>query len=134
VTRGSCLCGAIRYEIDGPFGEMHHCHCSMCRKGHGAAFSTFARVSRASLRFLSGAEQLRRFRSSPPVQRSFCGGCGSSLLFEVDALPEVVWVAAGTLDDDPVMRPQAHIFVDSKAPWDCIVDGLPQFPGYPPEE
>ena len=132
MTRGSCLCGAIRYEISGPFDEMHHCHCSMCRKAHGAAFSTFARVSRASLRFLAGTEQLRHFRSSPPVQRSFCGGCGSSLLFQFDALPEVVWVAAGTLDDDPAMRPQAHIYVASKAPWFEITDDLPQHAEAPP--
>jgi hypothetical protein len=134
MATGSCLCGAIRYEIGGPFEEMHHCHCAQCRKAHGAAFATFGRTSRGNLRFLSGGEKLRHFRSSPPVQRSFCGDCGSSLLFQFDPLPDLVWVAAGTLDDDPVMRPQAHIFVGSKAPWDTILDGLPQFPEYPPEE
>jgi len=131
---GSCLCGAIRYQLAAPLEEMHHCHCSRCRKAHGAAFSTFARTTRAGLRFRSGAEKLRHFRSSPPVRRSFCGDCGSSLFFQFDALPEAVWVAVGSMDDDPGMKAQAHIFVGSKAPWYAIEDALPQFTEYPPEE
>jgi hypothetical protein len=134
MNRGSCLCGAVRYEVADAFEEMHHCHCSKCRKAHGAAFSTFARTSKDRLRLLSGDQHLQRFRSSPPVQRSFCGQCGSSLLFEFDALPEAIWVAVGTLDGDPELRPQAHIFVGSKAPWHDITDELPQFKEYPPQE
>jgi hypothetical protein len=132
--RGSCLCGAVRYEVAGPFEEVHHCHCSRCRKAHGAAFSTFGRTTKGGLRFLSGEEKVRPFRSSPPVERSFCAECGSNLLFRFDPLPDAVWVAVGTLDDEPSMRPQAHIFVGSKAPWHAITDELPQFPEYPPEE
>jgi hypothetical protein len=134
MVRGSCLCGAVRYEIAEPFEEMHHCHCSRCRKAHGAAFATFARTKRASLRFLAGEEKLRHFRSSPAVQRSFCGSCGSNLLGQFDALPQAVWVAVGSLDDDPGMHPQAHIFVGSKASWHTITDELPQFLEYPPED
>ena len=134
LIRGSCLCGAVRYEVAEPFEEMHHCHCSRCRKAHGAAFSTFARTSKANLRFLSGEEKVRHFRSSPPVQRSFCGDCGSNLLFRFDPLPEAVWIAVGSLDEDPGLRPEAHIFVQSKAPWHVISDDLPQVPEYPPEE
>jgi hypothetical protein len=124
----------VQYEIAAPFEEMHHCHCSRCRKAHGAAFSTFARASTASVRFLAGEPKVRHFRSSPAVQRSFCSECGSNLLFRFDPLPDAIWVAVGTLDDDPVMRPQAHIFVGSKASWHGILDELPQFPEYPPEE
>jgi hypothetical protein len=133
MNSGSCLCGAVRFQVTAPFEEMHHCHCSMCRRSHGAAFATFARTTRDSLHLLSVEGQLTRFRSSPAVQRSFCGRCGSSLLFEFDGLPDAVWVAVGTLDGDPQMRPQAHIFVGSKAPWHAIADELPQFEEYPPE-
>jgi len=131
---GSCLCGAVRYEVGAPFEEMHHCHCSRCRKAHGAAFSTFARTKKAGLRFIAGEGKLRHFRSSPPVERSFCGDCGSNLLFRFDGLPDAVWVAVASLDGDPGLAPQAHIFVGSKAPWCTIADELPQFADYPPEE
>jgi hypothetical protein len=67
------------------------------------------------------------------VERTFCGDCGSSLLFRFDGLPDAVWVAAGTLDDDPGIRPDAHIFVASKACWYEIADALPQHAGYPPQ-
>ena len=131
MIRGSCLCGGVRYEISGALEEMHHCHCSRCRKAHGAAFSTFARANRSSVRFVSGESKLRHFRSSEHVRRSFCGECGSNLLFSFDSLPDAIWVSVGTLDDDPGMRPEAHIFVASGATWHAITDALPQFDGYP---
>src|SRR6185295_11878367 len=134
MLRGSCLCGSVRYEVDGPVHDMHHCHCSMCRKAHGAAFSTFARTGAAAVRVVTGEEHLREFRSSSVVRRSFCATCGSSLFFRFDPLPDLVWVAVGTLDDDPGLRPQAHIFVGSRAAWHAIADVLPQFPEYPPQE
>ena len=129
---GGCLCGAIRWEIDGDFDEMSHCHCSACRKSHGTAFSTYGRAAKQSFRFSQGEERLRRYRSSPPVERCFCSICGSNLLFLFDGLPEVVWVTVGSCDGDPVRRPQAHIFVGSKAGWFDITDALPQYPEYPP--
>jgi hypothetical protein len=132
MIRGSCLCGAIRYEI-GALEEMHHCHCARCRKAHGAAFSTFARAASAGLT-MSGEEQLRRYRSSEQVERAFCGVCGSHLFFRFDGLPDAVWVAVATFDDEPALAPQAHIFVGSKASWHAILDDLPQFAEYPPQE
>ncbi len=133
MIRGSCLCGGVRYEIASALEELHHCHCSQCRKGHGAAFSTYGQAPADALRITSGEAQIHRFRSSPPVERSFCGACGSSLFFRFDALPHAVWIAAGTFDDDPGMRPGAHIFVGSKAPWHELTDTVPRFDGFPPE-
>lgn len=131
MLHGSCLCGAVRYEIAGPLHEMHHCHCSRCGKAHGAAFSTFARLAAADFRFTAGAERVRRHRSSPPVARSFCADCGARLTFAFDGMPEALWVAVGTLDDDPGIRPSSHIFAASRAPWHAIADDLPQWPEYP---
>lgn len=130
---GSCLCGAVRYRVTAPLEEMHHCHCSRCRKAHGAAFSTFARTAAAGLELDDRAGALAHFQSSPPVQRDFCRTCGSSLFFRFAPLPEAIWVAVGTLDGDPGMRPQAHIFAASRASWCPIADGLPRFDEYPPD-
>ena len=129
---GACLCGAIRYQIRGPIEGIDYCHCSMCRRSQGSAFSTYGRVPRPALRIVSGADRMKDFRSSEEVTRSFCSECGSSLLFHHAAAPQFSFIAVGTLDDDPGSRPEAHIFVGSKASWYEISDGLPQHDGYPP--
>ena len=132
MLHGGCVCGAVRYEIEGLLRHISHCHCSLCRKFHGAAFGTYASLSTKRFRLVSGADALRDYRSSDHGVRRFCGTCGSSLLWTYDTRPEVVAVALGTLDDDPGGRPEAHIFVGSKAPWIEITDGLPQHETRPP--
>jgi hypothetical protein len=109
---------------------MHHCHCSMCRRQHGAAFSTFGAVVAERFRWASGEERLRHYQG-PHVRRTFCGTCGSTLAAVDHRWPELVWIAAGTLDKDPGARPLYHIHVDSKAPWFEIHDPLPQYPTTP---
>ncbi len=130
MIRGSCLCGAVAYEVEPVFDEIHHCHCTHCRKSHGAAHSTYAAARRAGFRITSGAERVRTYRSSPVASRTFCGDCGSNLQFLHDSFPDTVWFTLGTLDDDPGARPQAHIFVRSRAPWHAITDQLPQHDGH----
>ncbi len=134
MLRGGCLCGAIRYEIDGALGAMTHCHCAMCRKAHGAAFATYASVLLRDFRFDRGEDQRERYRSSPEVDRAFCKRCGSNLLFLYRPDPERVEVAVGTLDGDPGRRPEAHIFTASKAPWFELRDDLPQHSGDLPND
>ena len=126
TLRGSCLCGAVRFEIRGPRGAMSHCHCAMCRKAHGAAFGTYSRVQRSDFVLLSGETGIRAYRSSPTVTRTFCGTCGSTLQWITDDRPDALDIAIGTLDDDPGVRPSLHIFTASKAPWFEITDALPQ--------
>jgi hypothetical protein len=99
----------------------------MCRKQHGAAFATYAPVRRERFRLVSGADAITRFASSSTVTREFCSRCGSSLFWSSSERPDVVSIALGTLDDDPVGRPEAHIFVGSRAPWVTIEDDLPQW-------
>ena len=132
MLRGGCLCGGIRYEIVGPVGEALYCHCSMCRKSHGAAFSTFARLTAGDFRIVAGEDQVRSYRSSAPIERTFCATCGARLTVRFDGMPDTVWVSLATFDEDPGVRPGAHMFVGSKAAWDEISDGLPQFPTYGP--
>jgi hypothetical protein len=130
AVRGSCLCRDVAFQVDTPFETMVHCHCSMCRKAHGAAFATGVATAAKGLRWSGGTGAIRRRESSPGTVRAFCGRCGSCV---PDPLAEErVFVPAGLLDDDPGLRPEAHIFVGSKAPWHEIADDLPRFDAYPP--
>ena len=131
MPTGSCLCGAVRFEVRGAIGPVDHCHCSMCRRSHGAPFSTFGRVRRDELQLTAGADQLTRYASSEGVFRSFCARCGSRLFFRHAALPEHEFVSIGSLDEETGLEPEAHIFAASKASWSRIQDDLPQHDGYP---
>jgi hypothetical protein len=126
MIRGSCLCGDVRFEIRGKLSDASHCHCSMCRKAHGAAFGTYAAAKAAEFRIVSGSERIKRFQSSPGIVRTFCARCGSTLHGLSESNPSIVDVVLGVLDDDPGVRPTMHIFVGSKAPWHDIHDNLPQ--------
>ena len=128
MVTGSCLCRAVRFEVRGAFGRASHCHCSMCRKAHGAAFGSYAAVRVENFRIVSGEELILRYKSSRGVERTFCSRCGSRLQFISEKQPGIVDIALGVLDDDPGIRVPHHIFVASKAPWFEITDGLPQFP------
>lgn len=129
MVHASCLCGAVRWELDEPFGLLSHCHCSRCRKAHGAGFATYVEVPAERLR-LHGAEAVANFESSPGFWRAFCRHCGSV----VPAAPfqGLVFSPVGPFDDPPPPGPRAHIFVGSKAPWVEIEDDLPRHLAYPP--
>ncbi len=132
MLHGSCLCGGIRYEINGKLADALNCHCSMCRKAQGAAFRSRARVRTADFRLISGEELLTFYQSSPGTHRGFCRACGSPIVSKFDADPSVLGLPLGALDDDPGLRPRLHVYVASKAPWFTITDDLPQFAERPP--
>ncbi len=131
MVRGRCLCGAVAYESSGAPDWMAHCHCSICRKTYGGRCSTALRAPRSGFRWLRGEDEARGYESSPGNVRSFCPTCGSVVPGAPPQAP-AVFLPAGCLQDDPGVRPIAHIFVGSKAPWYDIRDGLPQFEEYPP--
>jgi len=129
VISGSCLCGAIRYEISSEPLWAHNCHCRRCRKIRGSAFASNLFVRIESLRYTRGEERLRSYKL-PEAERfthTFCSDCGSSLPFRNEARGLAV-VPMGSLDDDPKLAPAAHIFVGSMAPWFAITDSLPRHP------
>lgn len=129
--KGSCLCGVVSYEISGSFKVMGHCHCAKCRKANGAAFATWGLIDPDQFRWTSGEDCVQAYESSPGRQRCFCRNCGSQLVaMHGGVVGEIV---IGTLDDDPGVRPQEHIFVGSKAPWYEILDALPRHSEWPPE-
>ncbi|MEM8646734.1 MAG: GFA family protein [Pseudomonadota bacterium] len=131
ALNGSCLCGHIRYRISGPLHGVLNCHCSMCRKAHGAAFRTRAAVKTEDFEWLAGKNLLTRYESSLGEHRSFCSKCGSNLVTFFDNNPDWLGFPLGTLDDDPGVAPEFHVFVGSKAPWHEITDDLPQWEDVP---
>jgi hypothetical protein len=127
MHKGSCLCGAVSYEITADIKTMTHCHCSMCRKAHGAAFGSYCTFPKDGLRFTAGQDMIARFESSPGIYRTFCRQCGATLQWLDEARhPERTSIAAGTLDTPLPPVPQKHIYTASKASWYAISDGLPQ--------
>jgi len=127
MHQGSCLCAAVRYVIDADIDRITHCHCSMCRKAHGAAFGSYGSVPRRSFRFTQGTDSVAAYHSSSSVTRTFCRHCGSTLQWYSDGLhPEWMGIALGTLDTSLEQPKQKHIFAGSKASWYRINDGLPQ--------
>jgi hypothetical protein len=124
---GGCLCGEVRWRSEGGFELTSHCHCSRCRKAHGTAYGTYGAAQDAGFR-MEGKPV--RFESSPRFIRCFCPRCGS--VTPGDAAEGQRFVPLGGVDGDPGVRPLAHIFVASKAPWFELTDGLPRFDAYPP--
>jgi hypothetical protein len=113
--KGSCLCKAVAYEIDSIDMPITHCHCHTCRKTHAAAFASTAGVKREHFRWLHGLDKLASFESSPGKLRHFCSVCGSHLIAERSHQAHVI-VRIATLDDDPGVTPDAHIWLSQQAP------------------
>ena len=130
AIRGSCLCGVVSYEITGSFKVIGHCHCSTCRKSHGAAFATWGIINPDQFRWTSGVEFVEGYKSSPGRERCFCKKCGSPRVSTHSG--KVTEVVLGTVGGDPGVRPGEHVFVRSKAPWYEMTDTRPQFEEWPP--
>jgi hypothetical protein len=130
--RGSCLCGAVEYEIDQLDMPIVHCHCRSCRKAHAAMFASTASVLRKHFRWLTGEEKLTAFESSPGKIRYFCSVCGSHLVAERRAHPNVI-VRVATLDEDPGSKSSVHIWRSHDVSW--LQDGkeTPSFQEWHPE-
>jgi hypothetical protein len=131
MIKGKCECGRVRYEVDSEIEDYSHCHCSQCRRLHGAAFASFGGVRRDGFRYLSGEPELKIYASSNDIDRVFCGNCGSNIMADFKPEPEMLYITMGTLDGDPPCPPAYHQFVGSKAPWYEIGDALPQNEEWP---
>lgn len=127
---GSCQCGGIHYQISGSFEFIGNCHCSICRKSHGAAYATWGIIDPEQFRWSAGRDLLESYQSSPGRHRHFCRKCGSPLASSHQG--KVSEIVIGSIDGDPGARPKEHIFVSSKAPWHAISDKLPQHGQWPP--
>ena len=128
--KGSCACGAVEYEIDAIDMPIEHCHCHTCRKTHAAAFASTAGVKREHFRWLKGQEILAAYESSPGKLRHFCSRCGAHLMAERPHLPVVI-VRVATLDDDPGVVADHHIWVSHDVPW-LHHEAVAEHPQWPP--
>src|SRR5215510_3740507 len=117
MTKGRCLCGAIAFEIEGDLAPIQICYCKQCQRAQGTALATNIPVSESSFRFTSGAESLTSYESSPGKQRCFCRRCGSPIFSKHVAIPGVLRVRAGTLDEPVAARPSHHFHTASKPSW-----------------
>ena len=117
--QGSCLCSAISYELLASPKAVTHCHCSQCRKGHGAAFASYGSVPRSALRILRGSASLKSYASSQTVAREFCAACGSTLFWSrtEGEFSDWISIALGTLDTPFLPQKQKHAHVETAVMW-----------------
>lgn len=124
LLTGECYCRTVGFEVEDGFGYALNCHCSNCRRTTGSAFKPFAGIALEKVRLTRGADRLL-IQGTPDAGDIHCGQCGS-LLWSVVRAGAFAHVPLGVLTEAPSIRPTAHIFVGSKAPWFEITDDLPQ--------
>lgn len=129
--RGSCLCQAIQYEVDELAGGIQHCSCRTCRKAHAAAFNSSAAVRPARFRWIKGHALLSFFESSPVKRRYFCSKCGTHLIAMLTTTENLL-VRVATLDEDPGVPADCHIWVSQEVGWLRYGPPLPAYPEWGP--
>lgn len=127
IVTGSCFCGAVKFEIELPTLFCGHCHCSICRRPHGASFVTWTGVPPERFKLTAGEQDIARFGSSEKGTRSFCRNCGSQIFCQTE--PEVIDIALAALHGKIDRRPEAHYYYDSRADWTVVNDDLPKLGG-----
>lgn len=125
LATGGCFCGAIRFTIDLPSKWCAHCHCTMCRRVHGAGYVTWVGVESGHFHLLGGQDELDWYESSPGARRGSCRICGSNLLFESTRWAGETHVAMGCLDGPIDRQPQAHANFDTHVDWMAWDTNLP---------
>lgn len=127
---GSCLCGAVKFKVQGEFERFYLCHCQRCQKDTGSAHGANLFSQSASLTWLTGADTVTTFKlAGTRHTKCFCKFCGSALPNMQNA--GLLVVPAGSLDSQVAVSPTAHIFISSKAPWDSALDKVLQFADLP---
>lgn len=124
TLNGGCLCGAVRFTLSLPSKWCAHCHCTQCRREHGAGYVTWVGFEESAFDLLKGEEELAWYRSSEDARRGFCSRCGSSMLFMSRRWPGEVHVALGCVEGTLDRGPQAHVFFDTHVDWMPVDDSL----------
>ena len=128
MLQGHCECQKICFKVSGEINQLSHCHCSQCRRLHGAAYGSYARVMKSEFQYLTGSNEVKQYASSTGSTRIFCHHCGSNIMVIVAAEPTVLYVAMGGINGNPILPSDCHhIYVNSKANWHSITDDLPQY-------
>jgi hypothetical protein len=130
---GSCYCGANQFEVSQPAVEMHHCHCSICRRLHSAAFVSFAIFPRTGFGWTKGGD-LQTFSSSAQIHRNRCKDCGSTITVDVDPMPDVVVIPRASMPAEAELGYPAatlrHAYWPDHVTWLELNDKLPRVAGF----
>ncbi|MBL8287327.1 MAG: GFA family protein [Rubrivivax sp.] len=126
VVRGSCLCGSVRFSAELPTKWVAHCHCTFCRRAHGAPFVTWAGFASSAFALEPGSLQPGWYESSPGARRAHCPRCGTPMLFESARWPGEVHVARALIEAPLDKEPGAHVFYETHVPWLQVQDALPK--------
>ena len=129
LMRGACLCGAVTFEVTPPTKWCAHCHCTMCRRAHGAGVVTWFGAPSASFRLVTGDDELKWHPSSATARRGFCGRCGSPLFFEGERWPGEIHIARASVAGPIDREPTAHVFFDLRVGWLDLHDDLRKLGG-----
>ena len=124
---GRCLCGRVRFEIQGAIGPFAYCHCESCRRASGTAFAANAPVREADLSWVLGREAIAEYESSAGKFRAFCRGCGSPIYARHVSEPGWVSVRLGLIEEPFPRTATAHFNVSERAAWYSVSDELPQY-------
>lgn len=126
---GSCLCGDVKFRVALPSKWCAHCHCSMCRRAHGAGYVTWLGCEAKRFEVTGGEQQLQWFSSSPGAERGFCTRCGSTLFFRSEQWAGEIHITLANFDDPVDRQPQAHAYFDTRVDWLPIDDSIKIFGG-----
>jgi len=126
MTKGSCLCGAVKFEVGDNTTEIGMCHCSKCRRVSGTASNATLMVGVDGFRWIAGEDTLAKYAMDDGWGVWRCSVCGSPVP-RMHSAGQAYWVPAGLLEDDPGVGVAGHIFVGSRAPWDNITDRCAQY-------
>jgi hypothetical protein len=131
---GRCLCGSVTYASGAEPMFTAVCHCRDCQRQHGTAFSVVVGAPAADFEVTGdlATHVTTGDEHGQPVERRFCPSCGSPIFSESSALPGVILLKAGTLDDTSWLEPQIEVWGRSAQPWVAEVEGRPRLPGSPP--
>ncbi len=132
--KGACLCGKICYEYQGATGNLVHCHCSKCRKWHGAAFRSRMVVRKDSYRLTQGREYIAQYQASPNVIKTFCSNCGSNLATIYPRRENLIGLPIAGCEGELDHYQEFHIYTGSKAFWWKISDNHPQYETMPDQQ
>ncbi len=126
---GACLCGEIQFSIELPALFCAHCHCTMCRRAHGAGYVTWFGVEKSRLSLAAGRDHLAWYDSSDHGRRGYCRSCGSSLFFESSHRAQTVDIVLASMSEDIGRSPEFHVYFDQRVDWVPLDDDLKKLGG-----
>jgi hypothetical protein len=127
MASGACLCGSFKFTVSGSLGDVRYCHCSLCRRKTGTAFTANAKVEKSQWSIDGPSDQITEFEHRPGLYNAFCSKCGSPLYARSDMDPNDIRVRLGGFEGEINPSITGHVWTSSKANWYCIDDHLPQF-------